>query len=57
MNFTFEFDNDMQFGFENTISQSDNAPKFLAGDAVLQLDGTDVYAAGTTVLIEEEETT
>lgn len=27
-----------------------------AGETELQLDGTDVYAAGTTVLIEEETT-
>ncbi len=39
MNFTFEFNNDIQFGFENTVSQPDNAPK-LHGIAAVSASGS-----------------
>lgn len=54
MKFSFEINNDMQFGFENTVPKSDSIPKIAAGITELQLSGTSIYAAGKTMLIEEE---
>lgn len=45
--------NEVFFGIIGAVDRVSIA----AGETELQLDGTDVYAAGTTVLIEEEETT
>lgn len=54
MNFTFEFDNDMRFGFENIVPKSDSVPK-LQGIAAISASGSTGVIGNAVVLDTEEE--
>lgn len=55
MNFSFESDYDMQFGFDSSVPSSDSTAKLTAGVSELHLNGTNLHTAGKTILQEDAE--